>query len=81
MPEIIAQIQSITIRCKGALHINGSIEAELHSKDLTVGQFGTVTGSIAADSIDVWGRVSGSIRGARVVLHPSADVEGDINAK
>ena len=73
--------QAITIRCKGALHVNGNIEAEVHSKELTVGQFGTVSGSIVADSVDVWGRVSGAIRGTRVVLHASADVEGDIHAK
>ena len=40
-----------------------------------------VEGTIAADSVDVWGRVSGTIMGSRVVLHPSAEVEGDIHAK
>ena len=32
----------------------------------------------AADTIDVFGCVHGSILGARVVLHAGADVEGDI---
>ena len=38
-------------------------------------------GSIAADEVAVHGRVSGTIMGARVVLHASSEVEGDIHAK
>ncbi len=73
--------QSIAIRCRGALEINGKIQAELHSLRLVVGKSGQVEGTIAADSVDIHGRVSGTIMGARVVLHPSAEVEGDIHAK
>lgn len=72
--------QSIAIRCRGALEINGKIQAELHSQKLVVGQSGQVEGTIAADAIDVHGRVSGTILGTRVVLHSSAEVEGDIHA-
>ncbi len=78
--DLTIEGQSITIRCRGALHINGNIEAELHSRELVVGNSGTVQGSITADKIDVWGQVSGAIRGARVLLHASAQVEGDIHA-
>ncbi len=78
--DLTIEGQSITIRCRGALHINGNIEAELHSRELIVGNSGTVQGSITADKIDVWGQVSGAIRGARVLLHASAQVEGDIHA-
>lgn len=73
--------QSITIRCKGALEINGNIQAELHSQRLVVGRSGKVEGTITADHVDVWGRVSGTIMGARVALHSSAEVEGDIHAQ
>jgi cytoskeletal protein CcmA (bactofilin family) len=73
--------QSITIRCRGALEINGKIQAELHSQRLLVGKSGKVEGTITADNVDVHGRVSGTIMGARVVLHPTAEVEGDIHAK
>ncbi len=79
--DLTIEGQSITIRCRGALEINGRIQAELHSQKLVVGKSGQVEGTIAADSIDVWGRVSGTIMGARVILHPSAEVEGDIHAK
>jgi cytoskeletal protein CcmA (bactofilin family) len=79
--DLTIEGQSITIRCKGALEINGRIQAELHSQRLVVGMSGQVEGTIAADSVDVLGRVSGTIMGARVVLHSSAEVEGDIHAK
>lgn len=78
--DLAIEGQSITIRCKGALEINGSIQAELHSKTLMVGQSGKVEGAVWAETIDVRGKVCGTIKGNRVILHPSADVAGDIHA-
>jgi cytoskeletal protein CcmA (bactofilin family) len=40
-----------------------------------------VNGSIAADTVRVFGQVQGAILGAHVVLHPSAQVEGDIHSQ
>lgn len=79
--DLTIEGQSITIRCKGSLRVNGTIQADLHSAFLTVGEAATITGAIAADQVDVLGRVYGAIRGARVVLHPSAQVEGDIHSQ
>jgi len=73
--------QSITIRCKGALRINGNIQADLHSKALVVGQQAVITGAIAANEVEVYGRVEGAIYGAHVRLHQSAQVEGDIHSE
>ena len=72
--------QGIVIRCQGALTVNGSVQAELHGREISIGQNGLVQGSVTADTIDVWGRVGGMIKGARVVLHASANVDGDIHA-
>jgi cytoskeletal protein CcmA (bactofilin family) len=79
--DLTIEGQAITIRCKGALEINGKIHAELHSQKLVVGKSGRVEGTIAAESVEIWGMVSGTIMGSRVTLHPSAEVEGDIHAK
>lgn len=76
--DLTIEGQAITIRCKGELEINGNIQAELHSQRLMVGKSGRVEGTISADNVEVWGQVSGTIRGARVSLHPGAEVEGDI---
>lgn len=79
--DLTVEGQSITIRCKGSLRVNGTIQAELHSAYLTVGEEATITGAIAANRVDVMGRVYGAIRAAHVVLHPSAQVEGDIHSQ
>lgn len=72
--------QQITIRCKGSLKVLGNIQADLHSRQLEVGKEASIEGAIAAESVDVFGRVSGAIMGAHVVLHAGAEVEGDIHS-
>lgn len=73
--------QTITIRCKGSLKVNGNIQADVHSKELEVGREAMINGSIAADTVDVYGRVKGAILGAKVVLHATAQVDGDIHSQ
>ncbi len=73
--------QSITIRCKGLLRVNGNIQADLHGKKLIVGSEATITGAIAAEAVDVYGKVQGSIEATSVMLRASADVEGDIMSR
>lgn len=79
--DLTIEGQSITIRCKGSLRINGNIQADLHSRALEVGKDAQIQGAIAADTVNVYGHVSGAILGARVVLHASAEVEGDIHSE
>lgn len=79
--DLLIEGQSITIRCKGLLRVNGNIQANVHSKELTVGKTGEVTGAISADTVHVHGRVNGSILGTTVVLHATAEVEGDIHSR
>jgi cytoskeletal protein CcmA (bactofilin family) len=73
--------QAITIRCKGTLRVNGNIQADLHSRQLDVGREAIVTGSITAEAVEVHGRVNGAILSNKVVLHSTAEVEGDIAAE
>lgn len=73
--------QTITIRCKGSLRVNGDIQADLHSQALEVGREGRITGSIAADTVNVFGQVSGAIQGTQVILHATAEVDGDIHSE
>ncbi len=73
--------QAITIRCKGMLRVNGNIQADLHSRQLEVGREAIVTGSITAEAVEVHGRINGAILSNKVVLHGTAEVEGDIAAE
>lgn len=79
--EMTIEGQSITVRCKGSLRVNGVITADLHCNELVVGEQAIVNGSIAADTVRVFGRVQGAILGANVTLHPSAQVDGDIHSQ
>lgn len=71
---------SITIRCKGSLKVLGNIQADLHSRQLEVGREANIEGAIAADTVDVYGRVNGAIMGTNVNLHAGAEVAGDIHS-
>jgi cytoskeletal protein CcmA (bactofilin family) len=73
--------QSISIRCKGLLRVNGNIQADLHGRKLIVGDEATITGAISAEAVDVYGKVQGSIEATSVMLRATADVEGDITSR
>jgi cytoskeletal protein CcmA (bactofilin family) len=70
--------QSITIRCAGSLRVNGNIQADLHSMQLVVGAEGSIDGSITAETVDVYGKVNGAIRGVRVNLRANSLVDGEV---
>jgi cytoskeletal protein CcmA (bactofilin family) len=73
--------QAIIIRCQGSLRVNGRIQADLQTMELTVGEDAIVGGSIAAQTIEVYGKVQGAIRASRVVLYATAQVEGEIHSQ
>ena len=79
--ELSIEGQSITIRCKGSLRVNGNIQADLHCVQLLVGEQAVILGSIIAEKVAVFGRVNGAIIGDNVVLHSTAHVEGDISGR
>jgi cytoskeletal protein CcmA (bactofilin family) len=63
---------------EGDLHLDGAIEGDVKVGRLTVGGTGSVTGTIQADSIEVHGRVAGTINARQVKLWSTAKVDGDI---
>lgn len=73
--------QTITIRCKGSLRVNGNIHADLHCIELFVGEQALIEGSVAAKKVEVFGHVNGAILGAEVILHSTARVDGDIHSQ
>ena len=72
---------NITVRCKGCLRVNGNIEANLHCRELLVGEQAVIVGSITANRVAVSGRVKGAVSGDSVILHSSAHVEGDVRSR
>lgn len=65
----------------GDLQIDGSIKGDVRVGRLIVGETGAVEGNIAADYVEVRGRVVGAIAGKQVKLVATAYVDGDITAE
>lgn len=70
--------EKIIIVCESRLQVDGEIVGDLAGREVIIGQTASVTGSVAAESIEVLGKVNGAIRGMKVALKPSAKVDGDI---
>lgn len=62
----------------GDIHIDGTVEGDIRSQKLLVGEGSQVHGSITADEVRVCGTVVGQIHAKRVELTKSARVTGDI---
>ncbi len=71
--QVVGKLESM-----GDMQIDGQIEGNVRCKSLVVGRHGIIKGEIIADEITVSGRVNGDIRGRKVELLSSAEVEGDI---
>ena len=63
----------------GDLHLDGAVEGDLTVARLTIGETGLVTGAIKAETIEVRGRVVGTIAARQVRLLATARVDGDIS--
>ena len=64
---------------EGDLHLDGAVEGDLKVERLTIGETGSVNGTITAESIDIRGSVKGSISARQVRLWATARVDGDIS--
>jgi cytoskeletal protein CcmA (bactofilin family) len=62
----------------GDVHLDGSVEGDLRAGALTIGETGAVTGSVQADTVEVRGRVTGTIAARQVRLLATAHVDGDV---
>lgn len=70
--------QGVRIVSQGRLQIDGAIFGDITCSDLTIGPQGTVTGTVSATRVNVFGCVKGEIRAMTLVLHPTAQVQADI---
>jgi len=79
-PSIISADLKIVgnLASDGDLQIDGTIEGDITSRRVTVGESALVQGAILADSVRIYGTVSGEIKANLVNLAKSARVDGDI---
>ncbi|MBA4012261.1 MAG: cell shape determination protein CcmA [Phenylobacterium sp.] len=63
---------------EGELHVDGVIRGDVRVGRLTLGDTGHIEGSIQAESVDIRGRIIGTVTAKQVRLFGTAYVDGDI---
>ena len=81
VPSIISADTSLTgeIRSTGELHLDGSVEGDVHAERLVIGETATIKGNVHADTVRVCGKLDGNVTGREVVLTATARMTGDIS--
>lgn len=79
-PSIISEDLKIVgdLSSDGEIQIDGTIEGDIRTNSLLVGETANIKGEIVADTVHVHGSISGQIKSREVNLAKSAHVVGDI---
>jgi cytoskeletal protein CcmA (bactofilin family) len=64
--------------CEGEIQLEGTVEGNIKSLRLTVGETGVVHGDVNADGVRVQGKIVGTIKAKMVDLAGTGHVTGDI---
>jgi len=68
----------VTIITKGALQVDGELQADLHGIEIVIGKNGKVEGTVVGQKVSIEGEVVGVVRGLDVELKNTARVDGEI---
>jgi cytoskeletal protein CcmA (bactofilin family) len=80
VPSIISADLKIVgdLKSSGDIQIDGTVEGDIDSRTLIVGEGATVKGSIVAETVRISGAIVGQVRANAVTLAKTAKVTGDI---
>jgi cytoskeletal protein CcmA (bactofilin family) len=80
MPTIIGADFRVKgdISCEGDIQLEGTVDGNVKSVRLTVGETGIVNGDVNAEGVRVQGKIMGTIRAKTVELAGTGHVTGDI---
>ena len=62
----------------GDIQIEGRLDGDLRSHAVTVGEQAEITGEVAGETVTVFGKVKGTIRGKQIYLCATCEVDGDV---
>jgi adenylate cyclase len=81
MPSIVSPDLRVQgdLTSSGDIQVEGIVDGGVFCRQVTIGEFGSVTGAIESESVHVSGCVEGKIRAKSVILTTTARVEGDIS--
>lgn len=79
-PSIISSELTLNgnLTSTGEVQIDGTVDGNVTSRSLTVGEQGAINGAVSADTVRVCGAISGEITARSVILAKTARVEGDV---
>ncbi len=79
-PSIISTDMKIVgdLVSEGEIQVDGTVEGDIRSKTLLIGEPANITGEVVADVVHVFGTIHGQIKGVSVSLAKTAHVVGDI---
>lgn len=80
VPSLISPDLTIegNLKSDGDIQLDGLVEGDVETRTLTVGEDGTVHGSVTAESVRICGKVDGEVRAGSVSLARTAEVRGDV---
>lgn len=80
VPSIISADLRITgdLHCSGDIQIDGVVNGDIQSRNIVIGEGAAVTGSLEAETVQVFGKLIGQIKADTVTLERTAHVTGDI---
>ena len=80
VPSIVSADLKIVgdLKSSGDIQIDGTVEGDIDSRTLTVGEGATVKGSIVAETVRISGNIVGQVKANAVTLAKTARVTGDI---
>ncbi len=79
-PSVISTDLKIVgdLHCAGDVQIKGTVEGDIRSRTVTVGEGAQVTGAVYGQAVHVSGSVTGQIEAPTVTVARSAKIQGDV---
>ena len=79
-PSIISADLKIVgdLSCEGEIQVDGSIDGDIRTKSLMVGETAQIKGEVVAETVNVHGNINGQIKSRDVNLAKTAHVVGGI---
>ncbi len=79
--SLISQDVTITgdIGSEGTVEIMGRVEGKIAARVVVVGTEGSINGSVAAETVDLRGSLTGKLSCANLTLRATAQVQADVN--
>jgi cytoskeletal protein CcmA (bactofilin family) len=79
-PSILSLDLQVTgdIVTSGELHVSGNVKGDITAKKITIGEGGSVTGTVEAESAFVAGALAGRLTASSVILAATARVTAEI---